>query len=56
MAPAVVIMIGRNRNVQAWRIALVASAPPWRSWLATSTIMIPFFFTRPISRIRPMKP
>ena len=51
----VVIMIGRKRISAALRIASVVDRPSSRSAaMAKSTIMMPFFFTMPISRIVPM--
>ena len=51
----VVIMIGRKRRRQASRIASSGRLPSSRSaWSAKSTIMIAFFFTRPISRNTPI--
>ncbi len=47
----VVIMIGRKRRMQAWRIASNGGSASWRSASsAKSTIMIAFFLTMPISR------
>ena len=52
----VVIMIGRKRNSAALRIASVGVRPSSRSAeMAKSTIMMPFFFTMPMSRIVPMR-
>ena len=47
-------MIGRKRRWQASRMAASGSAPLCR-WALTakSTIMMPFFFTRPISSSTP---
>ena len=51
----VVIMIGRKRSRQAWRIAASGVRPCLRSAsMAKSTIMMPFFLTMPISRMMPM--
>ncbi len=51
----VVIRIGRKRSRQAWRIASCGDIPSRRSAvIAKSTIMMPFFFTMPISRITPI--
>ncbi len=51
MAASVVIMIGRKRRRQASRIASTGFAPRVRSAsIATSIIMIAFFFTMPMSR------
>jgi hypothetical protein len=54
-AAKVVIMIGRRRTTAASWIALRASMPALRcNWIATSTIMMPFFFTIPISKMMPI--
>ncbi len=54
-AAIVVIMIGRNRNRQAWRMASSGDMPCWRSASsAKSTIMIAFFLTMPMSRMIPI--
>ncbi len=51
----VVIMIGRKRSRQALRIDSSGERCSSRSaWIAKSTIMMPFFFTMPISRMMPM--
>ena len=55
IAASVVIMIGRRRSRQAWRIASCGGRP----WLrcassAKSIIMIAFFLTMPISIRMPM--
>ena len=56
-AAMVVIMIGRNRNRHASRIATNGVAPCWRSAsMAKSTIMMAFFFTMPISSTMPTSP
>ena len=56
MAESVVIMIGRKRSRQAWKIASSGASPRLRSpSMAKSTIMMPFFFTMPISMMMPMK-
>ena len=56
-AAMVVIRIGRNRSTAAWKMASGADLPSLRSAsMAKSIIMIAFFFTIPISRIRPMMP
>ena len=48
-------MIGRKRSRHAWRIAFSGVSPSRRSAvMAKSTIMMPFFFTMPISRITPI--
>ena len=57
-AQAVVIRIGRSRWCEACAHRLLAAPCPCsRSSLsATSTIMMPFFFTMPISRMMAMMP
>jgi len=55
MADIVVIMIGRNRNRHAWKIASRGAIFSFRSASsAKSIIMIAFFLTMPISRMMPM--
>ncbi len=55
-AAIVVIMMGRNRTLQASRIASRADFPSLRSAsIAKSIIMIAFFFTRPTSMMMPTK-
>jgi hypothetical protein len=55
-AAKVVIMIGRKRSRQASRIATCADRPRVRcASSAKSIIMMAFFFTIPISTIRPRK-
>ena len=54
-AAAVVIMIGRKRIRQAWKIASRLDAPSLRSALsAKSIIRMAFFLTMPISRMTPI--
>ena len=54
-AAMVVIRIGRNRSMQASKMAASVFMPPPRSACrANSIIMIAFFFTRPISSTMPM--
>ena len=54
-AASVVIMIGRNRNIDACTIASRGDMPCLRSASsAKSIIMIAFFFTMPISSMMPM--
>ena len=51
----VVIRMGRRRSSEALRIAASGERPSRRSAsIATSIIMIAFFLTMPISRMRPM--
>ena len=54
-AAIVVIMMGRKRTTQASVIAVGASFPDRRSSMAKSTIMMPFFLTRPTSMMTPTK-
>ena len=55
IAASVVIVIGRNRTRHASKIDSSGSRFRVRSAsTAKSTIMIAFFLTRPIRRIRPM--
>jgi hypothetical protein len=54
-AASVVMRMGRNRSRAAWWIASRGDRPWCRSASrAKSIIMIPFFFTRPMSRMMPM--
>ena len=56
-AAIVVIMIGRNRIMQASKIASSGDLPSRRSASsAKSIIMMAFFFTIPISRMIPIMP
>ena len=55
MAAKVVIRMGRKRSRLASKMASRGLLPSWRSAArAKSTIRIPFFFTRPISRMMPI--
>ena len=55
MAAMVVIMMGRKRVRQAWKIASRGASPCVRSASsAKSTIMMAFFLTMPISRNTPI--
>ena len=49
-----VIKIGRKRRVEASIMALSKAKPRSRSWLANSTIKIPFLVTMPINMIMPI--
>ena len=51
----VVIMIGRKRRMQAWKMASSGAMLPRRSASsAKSIIMMAFFLTMPISRMTPI--
>ena len=52
-AAMVVIMIGRNRTSDASWMASRGDFPARCASIAKSTIMIPFFFTRPTSMMIP---
>ena len=54
-AAIVVIMMGRKRTRQASRIASFGVFPARSASTAKSTIMMPFFFTRPTSMMIPTK-
>jgi hypothetical protein len=54
MAATVVIMIGRKRITEASWIACSGLRPEREDVMAKSIIMMPFFLTMPIRRIRPM--
>ncbi len=52
-----VIMIGRKRSTQPWRMASRADSPCSRSATrAKSIIMMAFFLTMPMSRMMPIMP
>src|SRR5882757_3994399 len=54
-AAIVVIMIGRRRSKQAWRIDSSGERCCSRSaWMAKSAIMMPFFLTIPINGMMPI--
>ena len=54
-AAMVVIMIGRKRTMQAWKMALSAARSPRRcASMAKSIIMMAFFLTMPMSSITPI--
>ncbi len=50
----VVMMIGRKRTAEASVIASSTDLPWSRSWLANSTISMPFLAARPISITMPI--
>ena len=58
MAPPIVaievIRIGRRRSTEASITASRVLRPRSRSWLANSTIRMPFLVIRPMSRIMPI--
>ena len=49
-----VIRIGRRRCTEDWITASRVLRPRSRSWLANSTIRMPFLVMSPISRIMPI--
>ncbi len=55
-AASVVIIIGRKRNKQAWKMACSGVRPPLRcASSAKSTIIMAFFFTMPINSMIPIR-